>query len=271
MSAHPPSSYYNKYTINYPLLHEETPNDLLFTTSISGSVPDPPFLPDCHKEPFKAIRINKLDLKNINIPKGLKIAKPNPSFQEEQRPYKSEQRKKPQFDVKGQKKKVMDIFYKTVLDTQSKEKEVSLQPKRNKREIGVCKFKRKVKNIKVLSSFNHQNKYKIARKLNKNKDITVNEAVKAITLSKSSGMKYNKVRDFLQKKTIHELYSIQGKPPQEVSADTQVLISHTNQDLEEYNIEKVKLDQTQETEFDKDPIYPAAGDIDSPSIDENQN
>lgn len=95
--------------------------------------------------------------------------------------------------------------------------------------------------------------------------------MKSITLSKTSAMKYHRVRQYLQNKTLAELNYLQGNS--EIKSihsqlNNHVLWSKTQPKRFENRQERKSnnLNQTQETIFDEDPSYSTTVEIMSPSI-----
>jgi len=77
-------------------------------------------------------------------------------------------------------------------------------------------------------------------------------------------MKYNKVREFLQNKTLQELYFLQGKTETEnIHSPLNNPLSKTHPRNVESRQERkvINLNQTQETIFDEDPKYTATVEI----------
>lgn len=93
----------------------------------------------------------------------------------------------------------------------------------------------------------------------------------ALGLTKASTMKYRKVRDYLQNKTLQELEGLktEGKKEKEVvlskNSKGSTLASQSRQKRREVTINK-----TQETEFDKDPDYAQTVELGSPNIDKQK-
>ncbi|CAI2384405.1 unnamed protein product [Moneuplotes crassus] len=181
-----------KDSINYDTIHEDIAKSFRVDSSINGSTVEVNTLYNRYTEPFKAIRINKMQINNIGAKKKSKTPKPNFKPHQKYRSSKSEERR-PKFNLKSQKEKLTNTFYRTILDPNSS---FPQNPKLHT-----------LKPTNPLSSFNQTTKHKVSKDLQKALNLKVDYQAKAVGLNKTSAMKYNLVRQFLETRAVGELYT----------------------------------------------------------------